>query len=287
MTMMGITSFLQQSMALITPKVNKGNHYMMMNYDHSPLQLTLGYDLDCWNVYGEKVPIISDLSTKTNSHILVCGMSGSGKSYMEEQVFGHLALAERSQNGEYFFGDYKGDHSLEFLRNCPQYYAYKDTLKALDAVHSRLLARQSGEDTSRNPVTLVWDEYMAQMLALISEDKKAAAVVMGKISEILMLGRSLGPIRLVISCQRPDALAFPAGSRLNYGVVVVLGAAVRSIYEMLMPDFIDEVKGRQFGCGEGVVLLQGSELRYIKVPMVRNVHRMEQICIEALGGTTN
>ena len=149
-------------------------------------------------------------------------------------------------------------------------------------VHGRLLARQSGEDTSRNPITLVWDEYMAQMLALISEDKKAAAVVMGKVSEILMLGRSLS-VRLVISCQRPDALAFPAGSRLNYGVVAVLGAAVRSIYEMLLPDHLEQVKGRQFGRGEGVALLQGSELDYIKVPMVRDAPRMEDICIRALG----
>lgn len=244
-------------------------------------RLTLGYDLDRWIFLEEKVPITIDLSPKTNSHILLCGMSGSGKSYLENQILARLALAE--PEGEIHFGDYKQEDSFKYLRSCPQYYGYKDTLKALDIVHRRLLDRQSGEDTSRNPITIFWDEYMVQVLALISEDKKAAAVVMGKVSEILMLGRSPS-VRLIISCQRPDALAFPAGSRLNYGVVVVLGAAVRSIYEMLLPDHMEQVKGRQFGRGEGVVLLQGSELRYIKVPMVRNVERMEQICIEALGG---
>lgn len=223
----------------------------------------------------------TDLSPKTNSHILLCGMSGAGKSFHEQQIVCKLALAE--PDGEIYFADYKQDDSFAYLRGCPRYYAYKDTLKALDKVHDRLLARQSGKDASRNPVTLIWDEYMAQMLAHISEDKKATAVVMGKVSEILMLGRSLS-VRLVISCQRPDALAFPAGSRLNYGVVVVLGAAVRSIYEMLLPDHIELVKGRQFGRGEGVVLLQGSELHYVKVPMVRDVPRMEEICIRALGG---
>lgn len=223
----------------------------------------------------------TDLSPKTNSHILLCGMSGAGKSFHEQQIVCKLALAE--PDGEIYFADYKQDDSFAYLRGCPRYYAYKDTLKALDKVHDRLLARQSGEDASRNPVTLIWDEYMAQMLAHISEDKKATAVVMGKVSEILMLGRSLS-VRLVISCQRPDALAFPAGSRLNYGVVVVLGAAVRSIYEMLLPDHMELVKGRQFGRGEGVVLLQGSELHYVKVPMVRDVPRMEEICIRALGG---
>jgi hypothetical protein len=156
-------------------------------------------------------------------------------------------------------------------------------LQALDLVHGRLLARQSGEDTSRHPLTLVWDEYMAQTLALLSTDKKAASAVMNEVSEILLLGRSLS-VRLIMAIQRPDAAAFPAGSRLNFGNIVVLGAAVKSIYEMLLPDYMEQVKGRQFGRGEGVVLLQGADLRFIKVPEIGNVHRMEQICMKALGG---
>ena len=241
----------------------------------------LGYDLDAWDGYGKKEPIYIDLSPKSNSHILLCGMSGSGKSYLEHQLLGRLIQAERTREGEHFFSDYKGDDTFSYLQNCPRYFSYKDTLKALNIVHSRLLARQSGEDSSRNPITLIWDEYMAQALNLISEDKKAAAVVMGKVSEILLLGRSLS-VRLIVACQRPDALAFPAGSRLNYGVVVVLGAAVRSIYEMLLPDHMEQVKERQFRRGEGVVLLQGSELHFLKVPTVRNEAHLRQICTEAL-----
>lgn len=249
---------------------------------NTPHRLVLGYDLDRWNDYGEKSPITIDISSKENSHILLCGMSGSGKSYMEHQLLTRLILAERDRGGGYYFADYKGDDTFSYLQDCPRYFSYKDTLQALNIVHSRLLARQSGEDSSRNPITLIWDEYMAQALNLISEDKKAAAVVMGKVSEILLLGRSLA-VRLVVACQRPDALAFPAGSRLNYGVVVVLGAAVRSIYEMLLPDHMEQVKGRQFNRGEGVVLLQGSELRFIKVPVIRDEQRIRQICMEALG----
>jgi hypothetical protein len=51
---------------------------------------------------------------------------------------------------------------------------------------------------------------------------------------------------------------------------------------MLLPDFKDEVQGRKFRRGEGVVLLQGSELHFIKVPMVRDVERIHQLCIKAL-----
>lgn len=253
----------------------------MTNLDNPGPRLTLGYELDAWKQHHERVPVSIDISVKINNHVLLCGMSGSGKSYLENQILAKLALAE--PDGELYCADYKGEDALAYLRGCPRYFFYRDTLTALEIVHSRLLARQSGTDTSRHSVTLVWDEYMAQMLSLISEDKKAAAVVMGKVSEILMLGRSLS-VRLVISCQRPDALAFPAGSRLNYGVVVVLGAAVRSIYEMLLPDHMEQVKGRQFGRGEGVALFQGSELHFIKVGTVSNPNRMEEICIKALAG---
>ena len=254
-----------------------------MTTTSEPVRLVLGYDLDAWQNFREKEAITIDISPSENSHILLCGMSGAGKSYQEHQLLYRLIQAEKVRGGEYYFADYKGDDSFRYLRQrgCPRYYTYKDTLTALDIVHSRLIARQSGEDTTRNPVTLVWDEYMAQALNLMNEDKKAAAVMMNKVSEILLLGRSLS-VRISISCQRADAIAFPAGSRLNYGVIIICGAAVRSIYEMLLPDHMEQVKGRQFGRGEGVVLLQGSTLRYLKVPAVRDEARMRETCLEAL-----
>jgi len=247
--------------------------------------LLLGYDLDKWNNYGIKEPITIDISPGNNSHILLCGMSGSGKSYLGHQIL--YRLAKQAQRGDcagcadLYFGDYKSEDAFAYLHGCPRYYTYKDTLKALDIVHARLLARQSGEDSSRNPITLIWDEYMAQVLNLMNEDRKAAAAVMNKVGEILLLGRSLS-VRIASFCQRADALAFPAGSRLNYGVICVVGAPVRSIYEMLLPDHMELTKGRQFGRGEGVVLLQGSELKFIKVPTVRNEEHMRQVCLEAL-----
>ena len=63
---------------------------------------------------------------------------------------------------------------------------------------------------------------------------------------------------------------------------MVLGAAVRSIYEMLLPDFMDAVQGKRFGRGEGVLLLQGSELRFVKIGVSKNVQKMRSVCIEAL-----
>ena len=206
---------------------------------------------------------------------------------------GYIAKLFLAQSGgvdgkaEFYFADYKGEDAFTFLRQCPRYWSFRNTLEALDIVYSRLNARLSGEDESRHQITLVWDEYMANILALQGADKdlksaeRLAPAAMNKVSEILLMGRSMG-VRLICSLQRPDAIAFSAGSRLNYGVVVILGAAIRSIYEMLMPDHMEQVKGRQFGRGEGVALLQGSDLHFIKIPTVRDYERMKDICIQAL-----
>lgn len=243
--------------------------------------LLVGYDYDAWYGYANKVPITFDASTKNNSHTLICGMSGSGKSYFINQYFARICLQGGAESIVYF-ADFKQDDSFAHLRNCHRYYPYDKTIKALDIVYDILHKRQSGEDTSRHFVTLIWDEYMANILALLGTEKKRAEAVMHKVSEILMLGRSLA-VRLIISCQRPDAAAFPTGSRLNFGLSIVVGASLESIYSMLMPkELIDKVGNREFHTGEGIMLWQGSELRFIKVPVIRDEEKMKAICIEAL-----
>ena len=241
----------------------------------------LGYDYDAWQGYGQRDILSTDISLKTNSHMILCGMSGSGKSYA-------LIWAENAdscfhaRSKVFLRGFYAGRFLCVSTRECTFYYPYKKSLEALECVYTILHKRQSGENKDRYAVTLIWDEYMANILALQGEDKKKAADVMNKVSEILMLGRSLG-VRFICSCQRPDAKAFPDGSRLNYGIIMILGAPMRSIYEMLMPkEYIDMIEDRQFERGEGVLLLQGSDLRFVKIPTVRNVKEMQEICIRAL-----
>lgn len=248
----------------------------MMNLSN----ILVGYDYDAWYGYGEKKKILIDVSPKVNSHILVSGISGSGKSWFIEQLIARIFA--QNTLGEVFFADYKQDDTFEFLRMLPRYYAYESCIDALETVYKILHKRQSGEDKTRNPITLVWDEYFSFILALQGTDKKKAEGVMRKISEILMLGRSLS-VRLVIACQRPDASAFPSGSRINFGVVVVIGASIKSIYEMLIPkEYIEDIGDRKFKTGEGIVLLQGAKIYYFKVPLIKNMKELNEICIEAL-----
>ena len=244
-------------------------------------KLLVGYDYDAWYGYSDRVPIAIDVSTKSNSQTLICGMSGSGKSYLTNQYFARICLHGGDKSIVYF-ADFKKDDSFVHLRNCPRYFPYDKTIEALEIVYDIMHRRQSGEDTTRHFVTLVWDEYIANILALLGTEKKKAETIMHKVSEILMLGRSLA-VRLVIACQRPDAQAFPIGSRLNFGVIIIMGATMDSIYSMLMPkELIERVGNREFQTGEGIMLWQGAKLHFIKVPAIRDEEKMKAICIDAL-----
>ena len=155
-------------------------------------------------------------------------------------------------------------------------------LDALNIVYEKMHRRQSGEDNSRYGITLIIDEYAAFILALQGVDKKKATEAMNKVSEILMLGRSLA-VRIVIAVQRADAKIFENGARINFGIIVVLGSALKSSYEMVMPkEFIEEVGERKFTTGEGILLLQGAELHFIKIPLVKDMQTMQEICVKAL-----
>lgn len=108
----------------------------MMNSHKSTL--TLGYNLDVWNDYGAKIPIVTDITISNNSHMIICGMSGSGKSYAQSGYIAKLFMAQ--PDGEFYFADYKGEDAFAFLRQCPRYWSFKSALEALDIVYSRLNA---------------------------------------------------------------------------------------------------------------------------------------------------
>lgn len=244
-------------------------------------ELLIGYDYDAWYGYAKKIPVCVDVSAKINSHALICGMSGSGKSYLINQYLARICLRD-GEDSIVYFADFKQDDSFSHLRGCPRYYPYDKTIEALDEVYDIMHKRQCGEDTSKYFVTLIWDEYIANILSISGKDKKKAGVVMNKVSEIIMLGRSLF-IRLIIATQRPEASGFPSGSRINFGQIIIVGASIESVYSMLMPkELIEKVGNRKFHAGEGVMLWQGSELKFIKVPVIRDEEKMKAICINAL-----
>lgn len=243
-------------------------------------ELLLGYDYDKWYGYGDKDKITIEISSEKNSHCLCVGKSGSGKSYYTVIMCARIASID--DLSQIYFADFKLDSTYSFLKGCPRYYSYFDSMQALSNVYEIMHQRQNG-DTSRRPITLFIDEYTAFISALQNRDKKEAEKATRMLSELLMLGRTLA-IRIVITTQTAYAEIFPKGSRVNFGVIVILGDyETDNNYEILLPQkYIAQIGERHFGLGEGVVMLQNSQLRYMKVPEITNEEKLQRVCIEAL-----
>lgn len=243
-------------------------------------KIVLGYDYDTFLNCKEKIGIMACCEKTENSHIILSGMSGSGKSTALLMLYAELIKTE--ENGIYYFADFKQDSSFRFLRKSKRYYPFEKCLEAIEIVYEILLNRQLGKNESEKPVTLIFDEYVSYILYLMEIDKRKADSVMSKIATILMLGRSL-KVRLILTCQRPDANVFKNGSRLNFGIIIILGASIKSIYEMFLPkEYIELIGDRKFKVGEGVVLLQNSELHFVKMPIIRNEDKLKELCMVGL-----
>lgn len=251
----------------------------MMNYSN---QLLLGYEYEPWYFYGTKEPILTDFSISTNKHIIIAGLSGGGKTYATKQLLARMFLLGQEQGIKILFADFKGDDSYIQLRNCTNYFSYEQTLDALNILYDTLHKRQNGEDNSRSPHYLIWEEYLSNVLSLKTKDKKLAEKVMQQVAEILSIGRSLN-VNLCITTQTAYASVFPEGSRNNFGIIMICGAPLRSIYELLLPkEYIEKATQKTFKKGEGVILLQGSDLHFMKVPWIQNESKLNEICIQAL-----
>ena len=239
--------------------------------------ITLGYCLDDWTLYSNKTLITMDISPENNSHLLIVGGSGSGKTYALQEILARLALAE--PEGMFYFCDYKGDKSFKYLRKTARYFSYKQTFEILKKVHELANKRFSGEDTSTEQITLIIDEYLSFVSSF--SVKKEKEDVLRMIAEILQMGRSMG-VRLVVCTQTAYASAFPEGVRVNFDYIMVLGSFHKATYDMLFGEYDSKIKNKKFNQGEGTALINRNELRFIKVPTVSDFNRLKDICIRAL-----
>lgn len=221
-------------MFLNRDKLTYGNFYVMWDYIKSP-------------------------------HILIFGKTGCGKTYALMLLLARLSLCIK--NCVLFILDYKAQDFL-FLQGCKNYYVFESCFKGIEEVYSRFIARQSGQDTSRNFIGLVFDEYASFINML---DKKQSEEVKRKVSTILMLGRSFN-IHVIFSLQRPDAEYF-AKARDNFNVIVGLGTLSKEAKNMFFSDYIDDIKQLQ-SRGTGW-WLDDNGLYPIVVPAISDMRKVE------------
>lgn len=201
-------------------------------------------------------------------HTLVIGATGSGKSCASKLLIARSALY--IPDAQVTICDFKADtNDFGFLVNCPRYYRFTDCAEGLDTFYKALQARQSGEDTSKTFRLLMFDEWASFLNTL---DKKEAEAAKLKLATLLMLSRSFG-MKILISQQRADSQYFNS-SRDNFHNIIALGNISKESATMFGFDR-DQMKPVN-NVGSGYMLTNGTDLRAIQVPVIRNVGKLEQ-----------
>ena len=201
-------------------------------------------------------------------HIIVCGATGSGKTYFSKLLLGKIVLYEPKT--QLYICDFKGDADFSFLSGSRRFYRFMDCQLGLQQFYECLQQRQSGEDQSRNMLILFFDEWAAYIASL---EKKTAEAEKQKLAILLMLGRSF-KIHVIVSQQRADAQYFST-ARDNFSISIGLGNLSDESKTMLFHDFKQEMQPNRKQ-GTGYMLTNGTDLVPICVPAITDMDKLHR-----------
>lgn len=243
------------------------------------MKMNVGFDLEIWQKSEIAVPVMLDI--RTYCHMLICGSSGSGKSYALLYLLKQLL----DENVCLFLLDPKNSEDFKFFEGYEHYYSADNCYQGFKAFYDIFTQARKTMQASKRYV-LVCDEYPAFILQLKAQDglnkTKMASEILSINSELLMLGRGVAKgFGVWTVCQRPMATVFQEGSRDNYMVSINLGRLSKETKQMLFSDE-DIPEDVIFEKGEGLLLADGKVLTEVKFPYIRNITEWKQSILDEL-----
>lgn len=234
---------------------------------------TLGFDYLLHSEHAIKVPITAD----ADSHLIVVGGSGSGKS---TAVLYWLYKIKHTVKAELYIADFKA--SKEFTGITPHFAEFEDCYDLIKRFYA--VFQQTPEGGDGRLRILVIDEIAGLLthfgMSSNKEVKAKADEIRYIMSSILMLGRSRRCF-LWLSMQRYTATIFPAssGSADNFHIVVGLGnLTVDGRKGLFAGEHFDGEDTLQYGRGRGIVLIDGQPLAALLIPMVSKKKLLKLLC---------
>lgn len=214
---------------------------------------------------GLKIPI--DWDTELAPMACCFGATGSGKIYALKLLCGKL-----SKYGNFCLTvcDGKGGGDFDFLKGCER-YASVDVTDVFNSFYDAFLARQRGEDESRDIMCLLFDEWSAYLDGL--DSKKEAEAQRKKLGNLLRLGRSFR-VHVIVGQQRMDSTYFQ-GFRENFNLVIGLSNLSRESRDMFFSEFKDQIEPDR-ARGTGYITVNGASFMPVVVPRVKNLERLHQ-----------
>lgn len=196
----------------------------------------------------------------TNTHLLVAGRTGSGKTRATLFLIAKSIL--QNPDADFYFADFKNGGDYRFAINSGHLI---DMQSAIDNACYALSSRQAGLP-ERYPYVVVLDEYPSFILSLENKDRKK---YQSKLATLLNLGRSFN-VRIWVVTQRPGSELFVNGSRDNFNCRILMGTPSPETRRMMLGDDVSEVPADWLNnsVGQGLIYRDGIGISHITVPQV-------------------
>lgn len=196
----------------------------------------------------------------TNTHLLVAGRTGSGKTRATLFLIAKSIL--QNPDADFYFADFKDGGDYQFAINTGH---LTDMRTAIDNALMVLQSRQAGLP-DRYPYVVVLDEYPSFILSLENKDRKK---YQAKLATLLNLGRAFG-VKIVLVTQRPGAELFANGSRDNFNCRILMGTPSPETRRMMLGDDVSEVPADWLNnsVGQGLIYRDGIGISHIAVPQL-------------------
>lgn len=234
-----------------------------------------GYDLDMWERYGQRMPI--DFNLSKNLHGLVCGSSGSGKSYLILMLLRNFLLEYKSDI-KLWFMDFKGSDDFDFMKDYPLYYSGTNCSTGIEDFYQEYEQVKHGEIKDGVIRLMIFDEWAGFQIWQTQQSKKSADMYRGYLLEILLMGRSMLCGTWIIM-QRNDAKYLDG--RDQFFVTIALGKMSREMKLMIMQG--EELEQKEiYQCGEGIIRLDSIGTKFLKVPRLRDIPKVKQQILTCL-----
>lgn len=214
---------------------------------------------------GLKISI--DWDTEAAPHGCIYGTTGSGKTYALKLLLGKLVKYGKAK---LTVCDGKGGGDFDFLKGCGRYAAI-DVTSVFDGFYNGFLARQRGEDESRDMRVLMFDEWSAYLDSL--EEKKQMEAQRRKLGQLLRLGRSFH-YHVILGQQRMDSTYFQ-GFRENFNLVIGLSNLSKESRDMFFSEYKDQMEPDR-ARGTGYMTVNGAGFTPVAVPRVNDLDKLHR-----------
>ena len=183
-------------------------------------EIRVGYDLDLWRAGNLRLPLSVPLDTCP--HWLLCGNSGSGKSYLLLLLLRNL-LREYGDEVKLWVMDFKHSTDFAFLSGVPRFYTGADCAAGLEDYYQEFQNVRDGKLRDDRLRLLVFDEWAGFLVWETQQNKKQAEVYRRYLLEVLLMGRSIGSraCGVWVILQRNDAKYLDG--RDQFFVTIALG----------------------------------------------------------------